>query len=334
MTPVLFAQSLPRSRRAARDLAFCLLTGLLAVGCSGSGGGSGGGSSGGSTASAVTTTTPAAVSSSSTSPVSTASTPITPGPTATSGTFRMLTYNVAGLPQLISGSSPATNTIQISPLLNTYDLVVAQEDFSYHIDLASQALHPFQCLPQTQYAALMHDGLSRFSKFPFVDFGRTRWSQFHGLFSSGADGLAAKGFSVARHDIAPGVTVDVYNLHADAGSDQGDIDARIVQFAQLATFIQTFSANRPVIVAGDTNLKGARRPRDDQTLADFLGAAGLQDAARVLGAPEDIDRIMFRSSTTVILKPLLWREADEFVDANGNELSDHEANNVDFEWRR
>jgi hypothetical protein len=333
MSQVVKARSLPLSRRAARDAAACLLAGLLAAGCSGSGGSSG---SRGSTAAAVTTATTSPVSSSSTAPVSTSSVPVTiaPGPTAARGTFRMLTYNVAGLPQLISGSSPATNTPLISPLLNTYDLVVAQEDFSYHVDLASQALHPFQSLPQTQYAALMHDGLSRFSKFPFVDFGRTRWSQFHGLFSAGADGLAAKGFSVARHDIAPGVTVDVYNLHADAGSDSGDIDARIVQFAQLATFLQTFSANRPVIVAGDTNLKGARRPRDDQTLADFLGAAGLQDAARTLGAPEDIDRIMFRSSATVILTPLLWREADEFVDANGNELSDHEANNVDFEWRR
>ncbi len=317
------------ARVLARSLSVScfVLPALVAAGCSGSGGGGGGSAS--TTASAVTTAATSAVTTSST--VATITTTVS---TATSGTFRMLTYNVAGLPQFISGSSPATNTTQISPLLNAYDLVVAQEDFSYHADLTSQALHPFQGLPQTQYAALMHDGLSRFSQFPFVDFGRTRWTKFHGIFSSGADGLAAKGFSVARHDIGPGVTVDVYNLHADAGSNQGDIDARIVQFAQLATFMQTFSANRPVIVAGDTNLKGARRPRDDQTLADFLGATGLQDAARVLGAPEDIDRIMFRGSATVILTPLLWREADEFVDANGNELSDHEANNVDFEWRR
>ena len=94
------------------------------------------------------------------------------------------------------------------------------------------------------------------------------------------------------------------------------------------------SSTCAVICGGDTNLKGARRPRDEQTLLDFMAATGLTDSARTLSAPEDIDRVFFRSSTDVTLTPLRWREADEFVDANGNDLSDHEANNVDFEWRR
>lgn len=339
-----------RSRRPASFVsgALAVLTtlttlGVLAAGCSDSKGGGG---------LAATASGAAPVTSSTTSPVRSSTTPgsgstpmpvnpTTPitGPGASgavlaSGTLRALTYNVAGLPQFISGSSPATNTSQISPKLNTYDLVLAQEDFTYHIDLARDALHPFQSLPQQQSLALVNDGLNRLSQSPFVDFTRTRWSVFHGLFSAGADGWASKGFSAARHTIAPGVEIDVYNLHADAGSDQGDIDARITQFAQLSTFIQTVSAGRAVIVGGDTNLKGARRPRDEQTLLDFMGAANLKDAARTLGAPEDIDRFFFRSTTAVVLVPVRWREADEFVDANGNDLSDHEANNVDFEWRR
>lgn len=46
-----------------------------------------------------------------------------------SGSFKALTYNVAGLPAPISGSEPATNSPLISPKLNDYDLVLLQEDW-------------------------------------------------------------------------------------------------------------------------------------------------------------------------------------------------------------
>jgi hypothetical protein len=304
-----------------------LHTGLCISGC-------GGGGKRGTTTAPITSSSTAPTGSSSTAPTASATTPGATGQPLATGTLRVLTYNVAGLPQGLSKASPATNTVLISPRLNTYDLVVAQEDFWYHTDLASAAQHPFQSLPGSPRGTLVNDGLNRFSRSPFSDFDRQTWTRCHGLFSAGADCLAAKGFSVARHDLAPGVTIDVYNLHADAGGDTGDIDARVAQFAQLSQFMQAYSSTHAVIVAGDTNLKGAKRPRDDQTLLDFLGAQGLQDSARVLGAKEDIDRIMFRSSADVELIPLRWREADEFVDANGQDLSDHEANNVDFEWRR
>ena len=50
-------------------------------------------------------------------------------PSAASGSFTALTYNVAGLPEQISGSSPEANSPLISPLLNGYDLVLLQEDW-------------------------------------------------------------------------------------------------------------------------------------------------------------------------------------------------------------
>src|SRR3954464_1761273 len=48
------------------------------------------------------------------------------------GQFRLLTYNVAGLPQVVSPSTPRQNIPLVSPLLNAYDVVLVQEDFSYH----------------------------------------------------------------------------------------------------------------------------------------------------------------------------------------------------------
>ena len=64
-----------------------------------------------------------------------------------SGTFSALTYNVAGLPQGISKSNPASNTPQIGPKLNRYQLVLAQEDFVYHHLLTSSVQHLYATQP-------------------------------------------------------------------------------------------------------------------------------------------------------------------------------------------
>ena len=60
-------------------------------------------------------------------------------------TFSVLSLNVAGLPAILSSSDPAENTVQMSPLLNNYDIVSVQEDFSYHNDLI--LLIFYLCLP-------------------------------------------------------------------------------------------------------------------------------------------------------------------------------------------
>ena len=301
-----------------------LLAGATLAACGGS---SRGGFAATTTAGVASTTTGATAptSSSSTAPASTQQ-------VLASGTLRALTYNVAGLPQFVSQANPQRNTPLISPLLNAYELVLVQEDFWYHADLDRDARHPFRSTPLTTHTTLVNDGLNTFSNTPFVDFTRVRWGTFHGIWSNGNDGLSSKGFTAARHELHPGVFVDVYDLHADAGGDQGDIDARVQQYAQLAAFMATYSAGKAVIVGGDTNLRD-RRPRDMQTLADFMGACGLQDAARTLGKPESIDRFLFRSSSELLITPVSWRFADEFVDAGGAALSDHEAVHVDFEWR-
>jgi hypothetical protein len=220
----------------------------------------------------------------------------------------------------------------ISPLLNTYDLVLAQEDFFYHADLASQAQHPQQSTPQTGVSTLSNDGLNRFAQSSFTGFDRQTWQVCNGLFTNANDCLASKGFSFARHTLAPGVEIDVYNLHADAGSSADDNSARAVQMAQLVTYIIAHSQGRALIVAGDTNL-GGFDPNDEPTLQTLLVGGGLTDSARFLGQPETIDRVMFRSSSKLILTPTSWRRASEFIDSNGTPLSDHDAIHVDMSWQ-
>jgi hypothetical protein len=249
------------------------------------------------------------------------------------GTIDLLTYNVAGLPDFLSGSQPARNTPIMSPLLNAYQLVLVQEDFWYHDDLVSATTHPHRSTPMSGQSRMMNDGLNQFSAFPItVPVERYTWSTCHGLWDHGSDCLAAKGFTYSRIEVEPGVEIDVYNLHNDAGSAYEDRFARDQQMIQLRDFILARSAGRPLIVAGDTNLK-ASRPDDERVLQSFMNSLGLLESCRTLTCPRDsIDRVLLRGTADVTLAPVMWRDASEFVDAAGNELSDHRAVHVLIEW--
>jgi hypothetical protein len=54
--------------------------------------------------------------------------------------FTTLAYNVAGLPQEISKANPQQHIPLISPLLNEYDVVLTQEDFTEVVYQTMEAL--------------------------------------------------------------------------------------------------------------------------------------------------------------------------------------------------
>ena len=273
-------------------------------------------------------------------------------------TFTALAYNVAGLPEPLSGSEPATNTVLISPLLNDYDVVLVQEDWVdpvppvppfdfYHDDLISQVTHPYLSTPATpplgtdptRPTALIADGLNRMSRFPFGDVTRVRWTNcFGGADTSdggAADCLSQKGFSVARTTFAPNVVVDVYNLHGEAGGTALDEQYRAENYVLLAEFMATYSTGRPVIVGGDFNLHTDEEP--DSTVYDtFLAATDLTDVCEVVDCGDDadeIDKFAFRSGGGITLNALTHQfERDKFQRADGEPLSDHDALAVTFRW--
>lgn len=254
----------------------------------------------------------------------------TEGSEPADGTMRVLSYNVAGLPDALSGSTPSVNTPLISPLLNDFDLVLVQEDFSFHPELSADAEHPHQSTPGG--GGSLGDGLNRFSESAFADFERAGWTECNGTVDSGSDCLTDKGFTVGLHELAPGANVDVYNFHMDAGGSEDDIAARQAQVQQVLETIEMRSADRALIVGGDTNM-------DEEDEADFvtlLEGAGLTDACRELACGDEfrIDRVMFRSSERVELTPTSWLVDLSFVDDNGGPLSDHEAVVVDFDWAK
>jgi len=142
-----------------------------------------------------------------------------PAPEAVSGEFTLLTYNVAGLPEGISSSHPEEYIPLISPMLNAFELVLVQEDFVYHEQLAAEVDHPHHT--PSLYDSLddfpLGDGLNRFSLFPMGRVHRLQWPGCSGELDCSSDCLASKGFSLARTELAGGLSVDVYNLHGEAG---------------------------------------------------------------------------------------------------------------------
>jgi hypothetical protein len=272
-------------------------------------------------------------------------------PTLASGTFLALNYNVAGLPQGISSSNPVVNTPIIGPLLNGYDIVLMQETWKtpdpnplaptrvYHEILEAASLHPFKSRSMLQPlgtdprrpSAFLADGLDTFSRFPFGEITREMWA---GCDNSAADCLALKGFSMVRMTVAPGVTVDVYDLHMEAGGTANDDALRDAGVTQLSTFIQSHSAGRPLLVAGDFNLHTDTEP-DATQYARLLAETGLSDVCDTVGCPDPgaIEKVAFRSGGAVTLAPLSWRFEDDVFVRDGNvPLSDHPALAVRFGW--
>lgn len=250
----------------------------------------------------------------------------------TSGEFTLLTYNVAGLPQGISPSNPRKNIPIISAKLNKFDVALVQEDFVYHDELKSKANHPYQSQTQTDCAPhFVTDGLNRFSKFPFGKLYRKTWETCSN--EKGNDCLAAKGFTLAKMEIAPEVFIDIYNLHLDSGGSPNDTEARRSQVAQLLNAINTHSLGNAVIIAGDLNLNTIQRPDDVEIFENSIASAGLSDVCRSLSCgTELVDRVLFRNGNSLALKAISWELDENFVDELGQDLSDHPAISVRFRW--
>ncbi|MDT0468386.1 jacalin-like lectin [Streptomyces gibsoniae] len=272
---------------------------------------------------------------------------------AASGTFRVLSYNVAGLPEgLSSAPTPRqSSTTTIGGRLGPYDIVHVQEDFNYHSYLYASDTHPYRT--PTSGGAGIGSGLNTLSDLPYDtdDFERVHWNSCQ--YDSG-DCLTPKGFTFMRERLAEGVYVDFYNLHTNAGTNDGDLASRADNLSQLTDFIRTHSADNAVVVMGDTN---TRYTRSGDTIAEFAAANGLTDAWVQLvrgGTPpvkgsdalvcdenavtnscEVVDKVLYRGSKLVSLNATSYNnEHAKFLTDDGLMLSDHDPITATFGWSR
>lgn len=266
--------------------------------------------------------------------------------TPAQGELRMITYNVAGLPIPAifnsEGRSPLRDGREIGRQIgeSDYDLLAVQEDFCNYGPLRQAIAAPYFSYHQGNIPA--GDGLDFFSRHPIYNVERRPWEQRYGGFTyGGTDEYTPKGFQHAVMELAPGVYLDIYNLHGNAsGSEERNLEvrpsavARRTQFEQLSAYIQANSQGRAVVVLGDFNTR-LRQPFDG-LYEVLIQPNGLKDTwAEVYnGGLEDytgqsdwtqesgVDRIMYRSGNSLALT-LLEAGQKPWRTAEGRDLSDH-----------
>lgn len=268
---------------------------------------------------------------------------------STEGEFSVITYNVAGLPEIISSAvtARASSIAEIGRRLNDYDIVHVQEDFNYNTELyGSGNRHPYRS--EAMGPVPFGDGLNTLSKFPISDVERVEWTD-----CTGADCLTPKGFTRSRIEIANKVYIDFYNVHANASNYPAAAAARCKNIHQLSSYIKKHSKDNAVIVMGDMNAHYCYKSDNikellvENDLYDawvFLNKEGQFPEAiadlpmdNILGITdtcESIDKILFRNSDRIRLAPQYYRVPKVlFSDEQGRPLSDHHPVSLSFSWK-
>ncbi len=249
--------------------------------------------------------------------------------------LRVLSYNTHGLVGWIAGDDPESRFPKISQRLHAYDVVLIQEDWSYHEELVSWAPHEVVERGNGSRLALASllpifggSGLTTLvrSRDWLLDVGREPYDTCAGWLGGANDCFGTKGFLHVRLRLPPDRRLDVYQTHLDAGAGPDDQAARVHQLELLTERIAAISGDRALILAGDFNLD-AKLPEQRAALDDFAQGLGLQDS-RAAPAPgtawRQLDYVFYRSGAQVEIELLEAGEALEFRDAT-IPLSDHPA---------
>ncbi len=210
--------------------------------------------------------------------------------TAQNKTFTVAAMNVDGMPKSIKVAG--IYTVNLNPdaregagataigqklVSKGYDYIAVSEDFNYNDQILKQIGGAYSSgTHRGKITASISAMANYLAKKPLFDtdglnlFWRrdnvgvtaeywTAWNDHYGYDSDGADGLIKKGFRYYLADLGNGQLVDLYILHMDAETSDGDLAARESQMGQLADDILRINpSKRPKIVMGDTNCRYTR----------------------------------------------------------------------------
>lgn len=267
---------------------------------------------------------------------------------AESGEFSVITYNIAGLPAIISSAATqrSSSIAEIGLRLNQFDIVHVQEDFNYHEYLCDQGnTHAFRT--ETKGGVPIGDGLNTLSRYPVRDLRRITWND-----CTGADCLTPKGFTFSRIEVAKNVFIDFYNIHANAYNDLPAAAARRKNIVQFSDYIKDNSHDNAVIVMGDLNghysyfYDNIKLLNTENKLLDVWTSyvhgnrfpavhkdLPVSNILSLIESSETIDKIMFRSSKLLDIHINNYQlQSLLFLNQDGIPLSDHHPVSAKFSW--
>jgi len=274
------------------------------------------------------------------------------------GELRLLSYNVRGIPPVITFlGRPGARIPLIVEKLEDFDVALLQETFSYQ-DVIERCATDADCVtyhgPGRKFrwghviaAPVLglcwltprcrlptNSGLMTVAQPARVDTERIAAERFErcwGYLIGGNDCFAAKGFVLVRTTLADGAEVDIYNTHLDAANWRWDRSTRKSQIAELGRAIAHYSAGRAVIVAGDFNFR-KHRGEDLAPLERFQADLALADSTACADADvadaRGLDRIFFRSGDRFHVDCVAAGVDPSFTyvrDGKERPLSDHDA---------
>ncbi|MCR5150096.1 MAG: hypothetical protein K6B52_02580 [Clostridiales bacterium] len=279
------------------------------------------------------------------------------------GKFTLINANVAGLPNF---GSLAWNKFELSTneraklfgdVFNESgaDIIAVQEDFAGSRALFSR-MSNYKGRTINSGGVPFGSGVNIFSKNKLYNVKRYPWRTSYGVYREG-DQLAPKGIVYAVVEIADGVFVDVYNLHADAFGTQNSQTARIDNFNQLYEVIVENGNNRPIIVTGDFNVYFHSDFYSDPDLSatkiktNLLKKLGMKEAwvecvnggkyddfseymasgVDCWGNWDSVEKIFYCDGGGIHLEALSY-EFVSFKAPDGNALSDHNAAVSEFTY--
>jgi endonuclease/exonuclease/phosphatase family metal-dependent hydrolase len=260
-------------------------------------------------------------------------------PTQPEGEFSVLTYNVHGLPSVITGDDTLARMELIGPLFDTYELVALQEDFMEEgqalLDAGTILPHRTRFSEVSGPERVYGSGLSTFGFQTVIREEGHYFADCNGVIDGASDCLASKGFQMIWLELDPGLELLLINTHMEAGGGPEDEAARESNVNDLIAAMAAVDSTAPMIFLGDTNLH-PDDPVDGPLGKRFESELGLADVCTLLDCdePNRIDRIYIRSGDAASLEALAWSVPGEFVDAEGVDLSDHNAILAQIRWAR
>ncbi|KAG9103717.1 hypothetical protein FRC07_009939 [Ceratobasidium sp. 392] len=222
-------------------------------------------------------------------------------PTA-SGTFNVLSMNVAGLPEILNGNGQSgdktTNTMLIGQDFAKYNYGVVH-DFNYHATLYQYDTHPYRTA--TSGGVPFGSGLNTIANYPWIDFARIKWDTCSN---------ASENY-VSANSIGNAVVV------------YGDTNSRYTRAQDNIRLLTTQNGMTDAWV---------------QAIGGGAFAAGADALLCPTGVPTDIkcevvDKVFFRGSKFITLTSRgFYYDTARFLSTDLATLTDHNPVRVEFAW--